>query len=54
MNVSKISTLSKMIPTTKHFKVIDQSDNMLRILILNKFEIVQYSDTCSVEEEWLI
>ena len=53
-NVKNTSTMYKMIPTTKYFKLIEQTDTVLRILILNKFSETQYSDTHGVEEEWLL
>ena len=36
-NVKNTSTMYKMIPSTKYFKLIEQTDTVLRILILNKF-----------------
>ena len=38
LNVKNISTMFKVIPTTKSLKLIDQTDTLLRILVLNKFE----------------
>jgi len=38
LNVKNISTIFKVIPTTKSLKLIDQTEGLLRILVLNKFE----------------
>jgi hypothetical protein len=42
-NVKNTSTMYKMIPTTKYFKLIEQTDTVLRILILNKFSEMSVS-----------
>ncbi len=44
----------KEAPTTKVFKVVENTDDKIVIRIVNKTTEVPYCDSFGVEEEWLI
>ena len=44
----------KQAPTTKAFKLIENTANKLTVKVLNKTTDVPYCDSFGVEEEWLI
>ena len=44
----------KVAPTTKYFKVIENTDTKVNLRVLNKVTNVPYCDSFAVEEDWLI
>jgi len=44
----------KEVPTTKSFKLIENTGNKITVKVLNTTTNVPYCDSFGVEEEWLI